>query len=1412
MAVILTSIFLMMFQSTLAFSRYTRQLQSLQVITSLATPSSLICHQRHAIGRLCRSSFSSTKVPVEVSPSDHGTLPLKDFASSILDKRITDTLKSPNMNITAPTPIQAHSLPLLFERHDIMASSATGSGKTLMFGLPLLNKLLTIGKSIPPNKSNTGSPSALIISPTRELAVQTANVLNNFDCGISISLATGGSDTRQQRQSLSNCNILVGTPGRICQFLDERKLSLQSIDYLVIDEADRLLDMGFEKDLTRIARSFSRNSRRQSVLCSATFPLGVQRLAADFLNQNYYFVSAGKVGSTQSLIKQQFEWVDIYAKGKQNPKVTAVINNVERFWADANLKMDQTSVIVFCNRKDDAELVGKAISNKLGGKRRQVRVIHGDKPQSERNKAMEDFKAQKVSLLVATDVAARGLDLSSIGLVIQSDPPRDIDTYTHRCGRTGRAGRSGEAVTLLDAKSGRLASGLVDLLTEAGQSDSIPSWLRGQAHINQARSLEEDMKINAGSLATQVDSGSDDDVHNEEFSQQDFRRTAAEGSYGVGKDTSYRSFEDDAYSDDLDVDMSDIVSDENFDIDEQNLADDQSPVEDDLVTSERIPPSEELLRAIADINGSTISDMPDKAVLNALSRSSQKLRFEYIGLFPFQDISPLLMTSSSKDSKDDRIKILMVAEKPSIAKAIADSLSGKRGANQRRGISRALPVYEFTTDRFAPVNGQRCLVRVTSVVGHIYSLGFDFDSQNNKDQRTDPRDYFTLPVTKKEESTTSKLRVVDHLKALAGDSSHLVLWLDCDAEGENIAHEVIAVCRRAIFSKASSLGDDATRVHRAKFSAITPKALQDSFSSLEEPDPHLSKSVDARQELDLRIGVALTRLLTWKCVGIARQRFSSSTRMISYGPCQTPALSFCVDRLREIESFVPERYWKIDLQAKLPDGNSYSLKWRVPTDDAVIDTRSKRGDGNEEGATFSHQSARELIERAKCADMIVKQVTQTSQSILPPNGLNTVALLEAGSKAMGMSPKTVMSVAEKLYSAGFISYPRTETTRYDPNGFDARSLLREHCSSAEWGKSASYLLRTRKTSKPPNRGKDCGDHPPITPLKAANRGNVGGGAAWRVYEYVVRNFLGSLHNDLQITRTKALLALSDSDEAEFEIELVTVDSLGFADACRWVLRDVGAVQGKVDKDLLQEGQRLKLVKAGIEEKKTMPPRFLQEHELIRLMDTNRIGTDASMAVHVSNIVDRGYVMLVDETGVALRPPRPPSQRKNNLPRQIGRYMVPTPLGSNLLKLFGHEEDATEIESPALLSHPSIRRQMEQEVKEIAMENIEKDFCLEKNLDWFEKRYTELERSLTYERVGKFGQGLRSSNDYLRYLAKLGAFEPKINTPNKGKQTKQTQQKKHNGTKKRQNYNHKSKKGNMKGRTKNKAHRAPTKPF
>lgn len=235
---------------------------------------------------------------------------------------------------------------------------------------------------------------------------------------------------------------------------------------------------------------------------------------------------------------------------------------------------------------------------------------------------------------------------------------------------------------------------------------------------------------------------------------------------------------------------------------------------------------------------------------------------------------------------------------------------------------------------------------------------------------------------------------------------------------------MIAITRRGILSNDSVIKDDSTRrIHRAQFSAITHKALQDAFMDLKEPDPDLSRSVDARQELDLRCGVALTRLLTWKCVNVARKRFSPSTRMISYGPCQTPALSFCVDRLREIENFKAKKYWKVQIEVKLPNGQTKALTWKVPSSDLVDDTRN-RNNKSESSATFNLQSANRIIEQTK-NHVVVTKVTQSSETISPPVGLNTVSLLEAASKAMGMSPKSVMNVAEKLYSSGYISYPRT---------------------------------------------------------------------------------------------------------------------------------------------------------------------------------------------------------------------------------------------------------------------------------------------------------------------------------------------------------------------------------------------------
>jgi ATP-dependent RNA helicase RhlE len=192
---------------------------------------------------------------VEISPSDHGTEQLTSLVDGALDERLERRLHAGGLS--KPTPIQAHAIPLLLKGYDVMASAQTGSGKTYMFCLPLCHQLLT-------QRQAPSSPAAIVINPTRELAMQTANVLSNLtkSSKLKIALATGGAS--QQRQTVQSCDILVGTPGRILQFIDERVVSLRSTQQVVVDEADRMLDLGFEPQLKRIARSLGREQQNRT--------------------------------------------------------------------------------------------------------------------------------------------------------------------------------------------------------------------------------------------------------------------------------------------------------------------------------------------------------------------------------------------------------------------------------------------------------------------------------------------------------------------------------------------------------------------------------------------------------------------------------------------------------------------------------------------------------------------------------------------------------------------------------------------------------------------------------------------------------------------------------------------------------------------------------------------------------------------------------------------------------------------------------------------------------------------------------------------------------------------------------------------------------------------------------------------
>jgi superfamily II DNA/RNA helicase len=352
-------------------------------------------------------------------------LPLKEsnnymesFAALGVSAQVAQALAA--RDITSPFRIQALVLPDALAGRDILAKAPTGSGKTIAFGVPVVER----------TDASAQAPSALILVPTRELALQVAEELSTFASakGLSVGLAYGGTPVIAQAKRLRGAHIVVATPGRLQDLVDRRLLSLDAIRILVLDEADRMLDMGFRPQVERIVLRTPRN--RQTMLFSATLDGEVGVLAREYTRDPSRFEARREEAHDDGEIAHHF--VAVTPHGKLDTLVDL-------------LGVEDGLSLVFVRTKRGAD----RLADKL--KRRGVPVVamHGDMGQGQRERALDKFRSGRATTLVATDVAARGLDLEDIAHVINFDPPEDDKGYVHRVGRTGRAGRSGRGSTLV---------------------------------------------------------------------------------------------------------------------------------------------------------------------------------------------------------------------------------------------------------------------------------------------------------------------------------------------------------------------------------------------------------------------------------------------------------------------------------------------------------------------------------------------------------------------------------------------------------------------------------------------------------------------------------------------------------------------------------------------------------------------------------------------------------------------------------------------------------------------------------------------------------------------------------------------------------------------------------------------------
>jgi len=364
-----------------------------------------------------------------------------------------DILSKLSKDFTEPTPIQAQGLPIALSGRNLVGIAQTGSGKTLAFLLPAFIHIRNERTRMQAEGNRSSGPLAIVLAPTRELAKQIEEVAIQFRrlTEIKTVCCIGGEARGRQLGMYDNgAQLMIATPGRINDFLEAGDMSLRNVGFVVMDEADRMLDMGFEPQVRSVLEHV--RTERQTMMFSATWPEEVKELAKDFLD-DFTFMNIGSVELSAN----------------KNISQTVVVcprdYKQENFLTDMAEKLSGKKVLVFTERKATVDRLERVLRNK----RVRAMGIHGDKSQRQRSETIQRFKDGSCEVMVATDVAARGLDISDVEYVVNYDFPNDVENYIHRIGRTGRANKKGHSLTYITPDEGHVAKKLIKILQEAEQ-------------------------------------------------------------------------------------------------------------------------------------------------------------------------------------------------------------------------------------------------------------------------------------------------------------------------------------------------------------------------------------------------------------------------------------------------------------------------------------------------------------------------------------------------------------------------------------------------------------------------------------------------------------------------------------------------------------------------------------------------------------------------------------------------------------------------------------------------------------------------------------------------------------------------------------------------------------------------------